>query len=82
MWKMCNKKFNPWWVEDGGHNDIDTKFRKNYYFKLYEFIKFVHELINNKTEREVLSIMRAEPWDKHIETPHIYRKYFVEIEDR
>jgi len=32
-------KYQPWWIESAGHNDIESRFQKEYFEKISEFIE-------------------------------------------
>ena len=77
----CKNLYHPWWVLEGGHNDIDMKFRKTYFLKLSRFVKYVKEFNSTKTENELENFYQIKEWHKSfnhiyfIQGPKVERKY-------
>jgi len=77
----CKNLYHPWWVLEGGHNDIDMKFRKTYFLKLSRFVKYVKEFNSTKTENELENFYQIKDWHKSfnhiyfIQGPKVERKY-------
>lgn len=46
MYENSKKKYTPWFVENGGHNNINhsQKFKGKYYEEIKNFIKKLTEL--------------------------------------
>jgi pimeloyl-ACP methyl ester carboxylesterase len=62
--------YETWWVEGGGHNDIDCKFRKTYFIKLAKYLKFLKDIKEKKTPKELEDSCKVENWTKNSE--HLY----------
>jgi len=77
----CKNLYHPWWVLEGGHNDIDLKFRKTYFLKLSRFVKHIKEFNSTKTENELEKFYHIKDWHKSfnhiyfIQGPKVERKY-------
>ena len=76
----CKKLYSPWWVHNGSHNDIDTKFRKMYFVKISKFIKHVKDYNLGKTEKELEDFYKVEDWHKDFN--HFYFTQAPKIEER
>ena len=71
--KKIKKPYEPFFVEQAGHNNIesDQRFRNNYFLKLRDFLKNLKILHASKSEQELLEYCRAREWDKNIN--HLYQ---------
>ena len=47
--KKIKNYFEPWFVDGGGHNDIeiDYRFRKKFYKKIKEYVQYIYK-VNDK----------------------------------
>ena len=72
--KMIHSKasnpHDPWWVEGGGHNDIDCKFRKNYFLKISKFLKALRDFNLKMNDDHRKEYYKVEDW--HKKSKHIY----------
>ena len=75
----CKNLVNPWWAPEGGHNDLDVRFRKTYFIRLNRFIKQVRDMNMIKSYPELDEMYRADPWHNTFE--HIYPKKEKTIEE-
>jgi len=66
----CKSLYNPWWVPEGGHDDLDLKFRRTYFMKLSRFIKHMKDKNIGKTDSELSDMYKVEAW--HETFDHIY----------
>ena len=76
----CKNLYAPWWVLEGGHNDLDFKFRKTYFLKLSRFIKHVKEFNVTKTEKELEDFYKVQDW--HQTSNHLYLTKAPQIEQK
>ena len=76
----CRNPYNPWWVEDGDHNNIDYNFRKNYYLKIGKFLKFVRNFNLDKPMDELEEFYTVNPWWNRLD--HIYFRRIAKVEER
>ncbi|KAL4498482.1 hypothetical protein ABPG72_019600 [Tetrahymena utriculariae] len=53
-----NSKYNPWWVKDANHNDIQYNNRQEFFERISNFLKYCSNYSLNKTEKD----MRADEW--------------------
>jgi len=74
----CRNPYNPWWVTDGDHNNIDYKFRKSYYLRIAKFLRYVRDFNLDKSEQELLEFYRVNPWSAQLD--HIYFKRIEKVE--
>jgi len=66
----CKSLYNPWWVPEGGHDDLDLKFRRTYFSKLSRYIKSLKDKNIGKTDSELSDMYKVEAW--HDRFDHIY----------
>jgi len=74
----CRNPYNPWWVPDGDHNNIDYKFRKAYYLRIGKFLRYVRDFNLDKSEQELLEFYKVTPWSAKLD--HIYFKRIQKVE--
>eukprot|EP00357_Protocruzia_adherens_P021927 CAMPEP_0114990980 /NCGR_PEP_ID=MMETSP0216-20121206/11105_1 /TAXON_ID=223996 /ORGANISM="Protocruzia adherens, Strain Boccale" /LENGTH=395 /DNA_ID=CAMNT_0002354231 /DNA_START=343 /DNA_END=1530 /DNA_ORIENTATION=- len=60
LYESCRRPFTPWWVPEGDHFNIETKFRAQYYHKLISFTKYLRIFHLALTDVEKADAMRAE----------------------
>jgi len=76
----CRNPYNPWWVEDGDHNNIDYNFRKSYYLRIGKFLRYVRDFNIDKPIEELLEFYTVVPWRD--QSNHIYFERIAKVEER
>ena len=74
----CRNPYNPWWVPDGDHNNIDYKFRKAYYLRIGKFLRYVRDFNLDKSEQDLQEFYKVQPWSAKLD--HIYFKRIQKVE--
>merc|ERR1712139_723466 len=41
LYKAAPVKYDPWWVYEGGHNDIEVVWREDFFLRLHLFLAFL-----------------------------------------
>ncbi len=75
----CRNPYNPWWVTDGDHNNIDYKFRKSYYLRIGKFLRYVRDFNLDKSDQELREFYKVSPWSAQLD--HIYFKRIEKVEN-
>lgn len=70
----CKTFYEPWWVEQGGHNDIDIRFRKHYFIRIAKFFRFLTDYFGKRKEKEMESLHKVEDWTAN--SNHMYYQKF------
>lgn len=39
LYESCKNPFPPWWVHEGGHNDIEVVWRSTFFLKVRGFVE-------------------------------------------
>lgn len=43
LYEACKHPYPPWWVHEGGHNDIEIIWRSVFFAKLRSFLEFLEK---------------------------------------
>lgn len=69
----CQRPYDGWWVPEAGHNNIDIKQRKDYFMKIFLFIKALENSHKNISEAKLLIMNQADEWSNSF--VHFYNKF-------
>jgi pimeloyl-ACP methyl ester carboxylesterase len=55
LYKAAPVKYDPWWVYEGGHNDIEVVWREDFFLRLHLYLSY----LDGSPEEASLSLTRA-----------------------
>lgn len=70
LFEKAQNAHDPWWVVGGTHNDIDYKFRWDYFKNISKFLKALRDGNLKMSESERESFYKVHDW--HKKSKHIY----------
>jgi len=74
----CKSLYNPWWVPEGGHDDLDLKFRRTYFLKLSRYLKSVKDKNIGKTDSNLYDLYKVEPWHENFDHIYVEKEKLIE----
>jgi len=75
----CQNAFNPWWVAEGDHHNIDYTFKKGYFMRIGRFLRYIYDFNLERTSQEIYSFYKVAPWWS--ESDHVYFKRIPKVEE-